>query len=351
MLENILNSFGIKGNLDTFGDGHINTTYNIDDKYIVQKINTDVFSNPVGVMDNCFLVTEHIRRKLAEAGENPDRQTIEFIRTNDGKSCYQGEEGTYRAYKYIGDAYTVSDKKTPEILYQAAKTIGKFQKLLSDFDAEKLFTVIPDFHNTPKRLENLKKAVENNKSGRAGLVRDEIEFALSLEETAKAITSAIADGSVPLRVSHNDTKLNNVLFDEATREGLCLIDLDTVMSGSYLYDFGDALRFGGSSAAEDCTDLDTVYFDLELFEAFTKGYLESASSVLTKREKELIFTSVIIMTYECGIRFLADYIDGDVYFRVAHENHNLDRARNQFKLVKDMLSKKAEAEAIVEKYL
>lgn len=352
MLENILTAFGIDGQPEVFGDGHINTTYSVDGKYVIQKLNTSVFTNPAGVMSNCFLVTEHIRRKLSENGENADRRTIEFIRTTDGRDFYEDTDGsTYRAYKYIDKAYTVSDKKTPEILYEAAKAIGEFQKLLADFDAEKLFTVIPDFHNTPKRLENLRKSIKKNASGRAKFVSHEIEFALSFDKTARAVTDAIADGSVPLRVSHNDTKLNNVLFDEADGHGLCLIDLDTVMSGSYLYDFGDAMRFGASSAAEDETDLDKVYFDLTLFEAFTKGYLENASSVLTQREKELIFTSVILMTYECGIRFLADYIDGDVYFRTAYDNHNLDRARNQFALVRDMLSKKNEAEQIVKKYL
>lgn len=351
MIENILKAFGLEGNAKVFGDGHINTTYSVDGKYVVQKINTDVFKNPAGVMQNCFLVTEFIREKMAAKGLDGSRKTIEFIRTVDGKDYFEAEDGAYRAYKFIDKAYSVSDGKTPEILYEAAKAIGEFQNLLADFDAEKLFTVIPDFHNTPKRLENLKIAVNKNASGRANLVAEEIEFAYSLEETARAITDAIAEGTVPLRVSHNDTKLNNVLMDEDTHQGLCLIDLDTVMSGSYLYDFGDAMRFGASSAPEDETDLDKVYFDLEIFEAFAKGYLENASEVLTAKEKELIFTSCIIMTYECGIRFLADYIDGDVYFRTAYAEHNLDRARNQFKLVKDMFEKKNEAEAIVKKYL
>lgn len=284
-------------------------------------------------------------------GEDPSRQTIEFLRTKNGESMCEGENGIYRAYKFIDNAYTVSDQKTPGILFNAAKAIGKFQNLLSDFDASELFTVIPDFHNTPKRLENFKKALKQDRSGRARFVNAETEFALSFEPTAHAVTDAIDAGTVPLRVSHNDTKLNNVLFDSQTGEGLCLIDLDTVMSGSYLYDFGDAMRFGASSCAEDCTDLNKIYFDLELFEAFTAGYLSSASAVLTKREKELIFTSVILMTYECGTRFLTDYIDGDVYFKTAYPNHNLDRARNQYALVRDMFSKRIEAENIVKKYL
>lgn len=350
MLENILEQFGIKGTPEPLGEGHINSTFRAGN-YVVQKLNTDVFTNPRGVMDNVCLVTEHIRKKLAARGEDASRQTLRFLRTRDGSGLYEGSEGAYRAYEFIDNAYTVNDEKTPEVLYEAAKAIGKFQNLLADFEAEKLFTVIPDFHNTPKRLDNLKKAIDRNASGRARFVASEIEFALSFENTARAVTDALADGSVPLRVSHNDTKLNNVLFDDATGKGLCLIDLDTVMGGSYLYDFGDAMRFGASSAAEDCTELDKVYFDLSLFEAFTKGYLESAAPVLTPREKELLFTSVILMTYECGTRFLTDYLDGDVYFKTAYANHNLDRARNQYTLVRDMVSKRAEAESIVKKYL
>ena len=337
MLENILEQFGITGTPEPLGEGHINSTFRAGG-YVVQRINTDVFTNPRGVMDNVCAVTEYITKKLTERGEDPSRQTLHFLRTKDGSGLYEGKEGAYRAYAYIDDAYTVNDEKTPEVLYQAALAIGKFQNLLSDFDAEKLFTVIPDFH-------------EKNAADRVRFVAPEIEFALSFENTAGAITNAIADGSAPLRVSHNDTKLNNVLFDSKTNKGICLIDLDTVMSGSYLYDFGDAMRFGASSAAEDCTELDKVFFDLSLFEAFTKGYLESAKDVLTDREKELLFTSVILMTYECGTRFLTDYIDGYVYFKTAYASHNLDRARNQYALVKDMVAKRKEAEAIVKKYL
>ena len=350
-MENVLKSYNLSGKPERFGDGHINITYNLNNEYVIQRINTEVFPNPAGVMDNCWAVTNHIRNKLAAEGKSTERQTLEFVPTVDGKPFYQGEEGTFRVYKFIDEAYTLTNEKTPDILYKAAKAIGKFQQILADFDAEKLFTVIPDFHNTPKRVENLKKSVEKNASGRAGLVKEEIEFAYDVAKMAGAITDAIADGSVPLRVSHNDTKLNNVLFDANTDDSLCLIDLDTVMSGSYLYDFGDAMRFGASTAAEDCTDLDKVNFDLEIFEAFTKGYLECAGDILTDGEKKLIYTSVILMTYECGIRFLADYIDGDVYFRTHYDNHNLDRARNQFKLVKDMLAKKEQGEAIVKKYL
>ena len=351
MLENILSSFGLSGKAELFGDGHINTTYRIGNEYVLQKINTNVFPDPEGVMRNAFAVTDYIRKTLAERGLPSDRKTIEFLHTTNGGNLYLGEEGAYRAYRFIDGAFCYTTEKTPQILENGAEIIGEFQNLLADFDATALFTVIPDFHNTPKRLETFKKAVERNASGRADLVKDEIAFALSMTDTASLITDAIADGSVPLRVSHNDTKLNNILFDSATGKGLCLIDLDTVMSGSYLYDFGDALRFGGTYAAEDSTDLPNVVFDLDLFEGFTKGYLKKAASVLTEREKQLLFSSVIIMTFECGIRFLADFIDGDVYFKTAYPTHNLDRARNQFKLVANMELKQTAAEAIVKKYI
>ncbi len=351
MLKTVLAEFGIIGKPILFGDGHINKTYKIGDDYILQELNTTVFPNSREVMNNLFAVTGFIRKKLALKDIDPSRKTVVYLRTVDGNTLYEGSEGTYRAYRYIGNAFSYTDEKTPEVMYEAARIIGEFQSLLSDYDASTLFDVLPDFHNTPKRLDNLKKAVEKNASGRADTVKKEIEFCYSLEDTAKLITDAIADGRVPLRVSHNDTKLNNILFDSKTGKGLCLIDLDTVMSGSYLYDFGDALRFGASTAPEDSTDLDNVKFDLEVFDAFAKGYLESARSVLTETERKLLFSSAIIMTYECGMRFLTDYIDGDVYFGIKYPTHNLDRARNQFALVKDMLAKRDKAEAIVTKYL
>ena len=351
MLHEILAEYGIIGNPRPYGDGHINSTYRIGDEYILQRINTAVFPRPDEVMANSFAVTGYIRRNLALAGIDPSRKTLEFLRTTDGSMLVNAPDGAYRLSRHIGNTFSYTDEKTPDILYGAAKVIGEFQNFLSDFDAARLYTVIPDFHTTPKRVENLKRSIERNASGRADFVKDEIAFALSLEDMAHVVTDAIDANDVPIRVSHNDTKLNNILFDGKTGEGLCLIDLDTVMSGSYLYDFGDALRFGGTYAAEDSTDLANVKFELPLFEAFTKGYLESARDVLTDGEKKLLFMSVPLMTYEVGIRFLTDYIDGDVYFKTHYKEHNLDRARNQFTLVKDMLAKKDEAEALVKKYL
>ena len=228
---------------------------------------------------------------------------------------------------------------------------GKFQKILSDFSAEKLHETIADFHNTPVRVEQLETAIANNNAGRLDSVMEEVEFAKRYSKYASAIMDAMSEGTVPTRVTHNDTKLNNILFDKETDKGLCVIDLDTVMPGSMLWDFGDALRFGASSGAEDEKDLDKIWFDLEKFEQFAKGFLEETADCLTPKEIELLPLSALIMTYECGTRFLADYINGDVYFKVHRDGHNLDRARTQFKLVADIESKLDEMKNIVGKYI
>lgn len=217
--------------------------------------------------------------------------------------------------------------------------------------AVKLHETIVDFHNTPVRVKQLQDAVKNNLSGRLGSVKEEVKLALDYSRYSSEITDAMEAGDVPLRVTHNDTKLNNVLFDDKTDKGVCVIDLDTVMPGSLLYDFGDALRFGASSCAEDETDLEKVYFDLDKYEAFAKGFLGEVGANLTKKEAELLPLSALLMTYECGIRFLADYINGDTYFKIHREHHNLDRARNQFALVRDIEKKLPEMAGIVQKYI
>ena len=241
--------------------------------------------------------------------------------------------------------------ESAEMFTKVGFAFGQFQRQLADFDASRLHESIPNFHNTEWRFENLKKAIEENKSGRAHLVEDEIKFALDRKDITSFVNKSIADGSLTLRVTHNDTKLNNIMMDKVTGEGICVIDLDTVMPGSVLADFGDSIRFGASSAAEDETDLDKVYCRLDMFEAFAKGFIEGLEGSLSESEIRALPMGALILTYETGIRFLSDYLDGDVYFRVAHPNHNLDRARNQFKLVADMEEKMDEMKAIVEKYI
>lgn len=334
--------------LRPYGDGHINHTYLTTSKqYILQRINTKIFTNPHELMENIYKVTEHLRGKILAAGGNPDRETLTIIPTITGDKYYRAEDGEcYRVYKFISDSVCYS-LATPEILYNAAKSFGKFQNMLNDFPAEQLFETIPNFHNTRERFSQLLTAIKENRSGRLKFVEDEVNYALSQEYMVDEITNAINDKSVPLRVTHNDTKTNNVLFDKETGNGLCVIDLDTVMPGSLLYDYGDALRFGGATAAEDEKNLNLVWFDMTSYRQFTKGYLEEMLPVMTKKEIELLPLSVRMMTYECGIRFLADYLNGDTYFKTSREEHNLDRARTQFKLCRDMEKKDEEMTSVV----
>lgn len=340
----LLSHFGISVSSDNdiapYGDGHINDTYiiNTEPKYILQKINTNIFKDAARLMRNVELVTEHLSKKILQNGGNPEIETLNIIKTTDGKPYCEFDGGCYRVYRFInGVSYNLPE--TNDQLFEAGKAFGKFQNELADFDASLLYESIPDFHNTRKRFNNLKAAVAANKSGRADSVKKEIEFALSYEKYVDAITNGITDKTVPLRVTHNDTKLNNILFDPKTKKCLSVIDLDTVMPGSMLYDYGDALRFGASSAKEDETDLDTVFCCMDKFEAFTKGFISEVKDSIAPAEIELMPLSVLLMTYECGIRFLSDYIDGDVYFKTHYPEHNIGRARNQFKLVADIESK------------
>ncbi len=355
-LYDLLAKFDLKAdfsnaNIAPYGGGHINSTFLVESepKYILQKINTHVFPHPVELMQNIHLVTSHISKKLKENGEDAERGTYTVVKAKDGKNFVKSEDGDfYRVITFI-DAISHDNCEDPVQLYRAAKTYGKFQKMLADFEADELFEVIPMFHHTPNRMKNLEKAVAENKSGRLDSVRADVDFALSYKDRISKIVDGIADGSIPLRVTHNDTKLNNFLFDKDTDECVCVIDLDTVMPGSLLYDYGDALRVGASSAAEDETDLSKVNFCIEPFEQFTRGLLESFAGELTVRERELLPYSQLLMTFEVGIRFLTDYLDGDVYFKTAYPEHNIDRARNQFKLVRDIDARMDELNALVEK--
>ena len=353
-LKEILSKFNIETSIEVYGNGHINDTYlcETSPRFILQRINTNVFKDPDAVMENISNVTRHVREKIKEAGGDPDRETLNVIPTKNGDIYYKHDDGAcFRMYKFIERSVSYDIAERPEILTYAGQTFGKFQRMLSDFPAEKLHETIIDFHNTPVRVQQLRDAMAANLSGKLDSVKDEVDFALEYSKYAGEITDAMEKGEVLLRVTHNDTKLNNVLFDDVTDEGVCVIDLDTVMPGSILYDFGDALRFGASSCAEDETDMDKIYFDLEKFEAFAKGFLGEVGQCLTQKEAELLPLSALLMTYECGIRFLADHINGDTYFKIHRENHNLDRARNQFALVDDIERKLPEMKKIVSKYI
>ncbi|MEG1442405.1 MAG: aminoglycoside phosphotransferase family protein, partial [Oscillospiraceae bacterium] len=325
-LKEIVRQFDIIHDVLPYGDGHINDTYvvNTAKRFILQRINSDVFKRPDQVMSNIKLVTEHLRAKILACGGNPERETLTVIPTVDGKDFYKTEDGEYfRMYAFIEGARTYQIVEEPRHFYNAARAFGRFQKLLADFPATDLYETIPDFHNTPKRLENLKKAIKEDKMGRLSSVKAEVDFALAREKDTPLITDAIADGSVPLRVTHNDTKYNNVMIDDETGDAICVIDLDTVMPGSLLYDYGDSLRFGTNPSDEDERDLSLVYSDLNLFEHFTRGYLEELNDTLTDREVELLPMSAKLMTLECGMRFLTDYLEGDTYFKTHRDGQNL----------------------------
>ncbi len=332
------------------GNGHINSTFLVvyeGKKYTLQKINTVVFPKPFEVMENIKGVTEHIRQKTA-GSKNADRSTLTVIPTLDGKDCYESSEGEYwRLYTYVDNAVAFERVESAKDFYNCANAFGIFQSQLADYPAHTLHETIVNFHNTPVRYQNLMRSVEKNASGRASDVSAEIEFAKARREFCETLENARADGSLPLRVTHNDTKLNNILFDEETLEPICVIDLDTVMPGYSVNDFGDSIRFGANTAAEDETDLSKVSLDLELFRAFAEGFIKGCNGALTKKELELLPVGAMMMTLECGMRFLADHIDGDVYFKIHRENHNLDRCRCQFALVADMERKLDQMNAIV----
>ena len=317
-----------------YGCGHINRTYLVATAggrcYILQKINHHTFRDVAGLMENIELVTEHLRRK------SPDpRSVLTLIRTKDGKSYLEADDGYWRVFRFVEDSICLQQPESDADFYESAVGFGTFQQLLSDFPAEKLHETIPSFHNTPDRYRAFHETLTRDPMHRAAQVQPEIEFALARQAEMAALQNALDAGELPLRVTHNDTKLNNVLFDAKTRRALCIIDLDTVMPGSALYDYGDSIRFGAATAAEDERELDKMEMSLERFRVFTRGYVRACPG-LTQKELELLPLGAKVMTMECGVRFLTDHIDGDNYFSIHREGQNLDRARTQFKLVADM---------------
>lgn len=338
-LNDIPLHFNIQSTLSDYGDGLINNTYVTDDgKYIIQKINTNVFTNPVGMTDNIIKVTKHLCAKGIP--------TLEFLKSNDNYYYTDDENNFWRCSKFMENTVTYNTAPNEKCLYYEGQVIGEFHKALIDFDASVLCEPIPDFHHTKKRLERFKTALSENKAGRAEKVQKEIDFILAREKYANIIVDGIEDGSIPLRVTHNDTKLNNILFDKETAKPVCLIDLDTVMPGSVLYDYSDAIRICASTSAEDEKDLSKVNFSLDCFKIFTEGFL--SSSELSEREKELLIFSSRLMLFETGMRFLTDYLEDDVYFKTAYPEHNLVRTRTQFKLVEDIEKNEEEISKIIE---
>lgn len=344
----ILHGFRMDGepvSCEPYGSGHINVTYLVvtqsGRRYILQMINHHTFRDVAGLMENISSVTEHLRRKSGDP-----RRTLTLVPTTSG-ACYLCVEGEYwRMYNFVENTICLQLPETDEDFYQSAVGFGTFQQMLADFPAANLHETIPNFHNTPDRFRAFIETVERDPMHLAGQVQPEIRFALDRQAEMATIQNALAAGELPLRVTHNDTKLNNVLLDAATRQALCVIDLDTVMPGSSLFDFGDSIRFGAATAAEDEQDLSKVEMSLERFRVFTQGYVRSCPG-LTEKELELLPLGAKTMTMECGIRFLADYLDGDHYFAIHRKGQNLDRCRTQFKLVADMEKKWAEMQRIV----
>lgn len=339
--------------------GNINQTYIIttqDDEgkkrmYTLQQVNTYVFSEPDKVMENIARVTDFLCEKYEKMYGSADRRCLRVVRTKAGQSYYRSEQdGFWRCFNYIDRAKGYDKVEKLEHFYMAGKAFGEFQKVLADFDASKLYETIPDFHNTPKRLETFRKSVEADKAGRAKLVEKEIDFILSRAEKAAKIQQMMDAGEIPLRVTHNDTKLNNVLIDDDTDEAICVIDLDTVMPGTSVIDFGDAVRFGASTGAEDEPDLSKVSFDLNLYELFTKGFVGEVTGFLTDTEIDNLPLGAYTVTLELASRFLADYLDGDLYFKTTMPDHNLIRTRTQLKLVEEMENKWDAMNEIVQKY-
>ena len=346
LLQEAANAFEFGGpvlcELHHYGEGHINDTFLVwrDDhsrRFVLQRINTDTFTDPVGLMENVCGVTRHLRAKIAAEGGDPMRETLNVIPTRSGSSCYMDTEGgAWRAYDFVEGTVCLQQVGSEADFCTVAETLGKFQNQLSDYPAATLHETIARFHDTANRYANLEKALAADSMGRAAGIADEIAFVRARQADCHVLLDQLAAGDIPLRVTHNDTKINNVLIDKATGKGICVIDLDTVMPGLSAYDFGDSIRTGANDCAEDEPDQSKVHFDLHLYEVFAKGDLSTAGASMSLAEKKSLAWGARLMTLECGTRFLTDYLEGDHYFHTARPGHNLDRARTQFTLVRQM---------------
>jgi len=340
-LRDVLGRFPLDGSpisCERYGCGHINATFlavtDRHHRYILQRINHHIFKNVPALMENIAAVTDYLRKRLPDP-----RRVLTLVNTTDGRSHFSCADGTYwRLYEFVEGSLCLQAPETPEDFYQSAVAFGEFQQQLKDFPAATLHETIPNFHNTTDRYRIFHRVLDADVMGRAKEVQSEIEFLLAREEEAGTLVRLLEAGKLPLRVTHNDTKLNNVMLDAKTRTPLCVIDLDTVMPGLSAYDFGDSIRFGAATAPEDETDLSKMEMDLNLFRTFARGYLKACPG-LTELEKEMLPMGAKLMTLEVGLRFLTDYLDGDHYFAVHRPGHNLDRSRTQLKLVADMEAK------------
>ncbi len=352
----ILTAFGLppQAPAEPLVSGHINDTFAVsapEGEFILQRINRYVFPSPENIMENVTGVTGFLREKIARMGGDPDRETLTVRKTVDGADFHIDGDGEYwRCTVFISGTTAYESPESTDMLREAGRAFGSFQSMLSDYPADTLHEIIPNFHNTPARVRNLMDAAEKDAKGRRKEVEAELAFAACRKEDCGLLMGLLEAGKLPLRVTHNDTKMSNVLIDDVTKKAVCVIDLDTVMPGLTAFDFGDSIRAAASTAAEDETDLSKVRFDLDRFEAYTQGFLSASGGALTETELRTLPDGARLMTFEVGIRFLEDYLRGDVYFRTARPGHNLDRARNQFRLVEEMEKKRGEMDEIVKKY-
>ena len=350
-LQDALNAFDFGGQVVgavRYGSGHINDTFCVHTqpgedpcrRFILQRISSAAFHHPEQVMANIVGVTSYLGKVIAEAGGDHTRETMCVYATKDGKNFYTDPEGgAWRVYPFIEDTKCLQSAETPELFAASARAFGRFQQMLKDYPADTLYETIPRFHDTEDRLAKLKAAVAADAMGRVKDVQAELDFVTAREADCSVALQALRDGKLPLRVTHNDTKLNNVLMDRKSGEGVCVIDLDTVMPGLSINDFGDSIRFGANHCAEDEKDLSKVNFDLSLFEVYTQGFLEGANGALTQAELDYLPWGAKLMTLECGIRFLTDYLEGDHYFRTHREGQNLDDMEDQWEAMKAVVDK------------
>lgn len=359
-LAEIATHFDLGGSFESaepYGSGHINDTYRVvvrdgtvRKQFILQRINTNIFRQPEQLMENIRRVTGHLREKILAEGGDPNREALTLIPATDG-ACFTVVQGDYwRAYLFIENARTYDLVENPKHVYSAARAMGVFQRRLSDLPAPRLHETLPHFHNTRKRFDAFLEALQRDGKNRAAACRAEIDFALKREKIASVLVDLLAAGRTPERITHNDTKFNNVMIDDATGEGICLIDLDTVMPGLPMYDFGDSVRTGAATAREDETDLSRCGVGLDMFEQLTHGYLDAARDFLLPIEIQHLAFSARLITFTIGLRFLTDHLAGDTYFKIHRENHNLDRCRTQWAMVADMERKAEQMEKIVARY-
>ena len=336
---------------EQFGVGHINWTYRVETKagglFVLQRINTYVFRDPVGLMRNIELITDFMRKK-----EPDPRKVLELVPTIDGQTFIVTDNDEYwRVYVFVKDCICFDQAETPEIFRDTGSAFGQFQNLLADFPVESLIETIPDFHNTVARFRALETAIAKDEKKRAAGAQREIDYVLSQKPFASFLIDKVASGEIPLRVTHNDTKINNVLFDRVTNKPLCVVDLDTTMPGTAAMDFGDSIRYAGNNAAEDEPDLEKVFLRMDLFRAYAEGFCGAARENLNRNELVICPEASKLVTLEIGVRFLTDYLEGDVYFHTAYAEHNLTRARVQFALARDMDAKMDEMKSVIESIL